>query len=288
MGVSSVVGRRPASRVELAASGISRNRRDSRELFDLLDPAVYYARPIALRNPDRVLRGASAGIQHHCVPASRSRRAARRRAAREAVRARHRSGERRGRRAAHGPSTVWPRRDEVLAFAAAVDDAVREALAHAEFDEAVRRCGAGEGAVHRARARSDAPGDAALHVASPAARPEESSAEPPLRVRRRSAATPRRCRSLRAPRRSARGESASRSAGTTSSTSIASTCRPSRLMRTASPTPTSSSSSRPVAIESRELWSDEGWAWREGRRGASRFLGSPTSRRHERAVGTGE
>ena len=28
-----------------------RNRERSRALFDLIDPAVYYSRPIALRNP---------------------------------------------------------------------------------------------------------------------------------------------------------------------------------------------------------------------------------------------
>jgi len=33
------------------SSWYQRNRQRSRELFDLLDPAVYYTRPIALRNP---------------------------------------------------------------------------------------------------------------------------------------------------------------------------------------------------------------------------------------------
>ena len=47
-----------------------RNRARSRAIFDLIDPAAYYSRPIALRNPDRVLRGAPAGVQRHRVAAS--------------------------------------------------------------------------------------------------------------------------------------------------------------------------------------------------------------------------
>ena len=147
MGVSTVpatsrVELRGASRAELP--GVSRvellrwydrNRLKTRELFDLLDPAVYYTRPIALRNPvvfyeghlpafsiiaflrrgvgappvDERLetlfaRGIDPESEDSAVPRS-------------------------------GASTVWPQRSEVLAFASRADDAVREAITNAAFDE---------------------------------------------------------------------------------------------------------------------------------------------------------
>ena len=55
-----------------AAEWYARNRSRSRALFDLIDPAAYYTRPIALRNPDRLLRRAPPGVQHHLVPESRT------------------------------------------------------------------------------------------------------------------------------------------------------------------------------------------------------------------------
>jgi ergothioneine biosynthesis protein EgtB len=122
-----------------------RNRDRSRRLFDLLDPAVYYSRPISLRNPivfyeghlpafsviaflrrgldapaidprleDLFARGIDPDSEATAVPRS-------------------------------GASTTWPSRQEVLAFGAAVDAAVIEALRTAPFDErrpAMRR---GEG-----------------------------------------------------------------------------------------------------------------------------------------------
>ena len=69
-----------------------RNRARSRAIFDLIDPAAYYSRPIALRNPIVFYEGHLPGLQHHLVDAARARRPAGRRAAREAVRARDRSG----------------------------------------------------------------------------------------------------------------------------------------------------------------------------------------------------
>ena len=50
-----------------SSTGIARTAALAR-LFDLIDPGAYYTRPIALRNPDRVLRGASAGVQRDRVP----------------------------------------------------------------------------------------------------------------------------------------------------------------------------------------------------------------------------
>ena len=139
MGVSTVPA---ASRVELPGASrvellrwYDRNRLKTRELFDLLDPAVYYTRPIALRNPivfyeghlpafsiiaflrravgappvDERLetlfaRGIDPESEDSAVPRS-------------------------------GASTVWPQRSEVLGFASAADDAVREAITNAAFDE---------------------------------------------------------------------------------------------------------------------------------------------------------
>ena len=111
------------------------NRQRSRRLFDLLDPAVYYSRPISLRNPivfyeghlpafsviaflrralgappvnqrleDLFARGIDPETEATAVPRS-------------------------------GATTVWPRRDEVLAFGDAVDAAVVEALRAADFDD---------------------------------------------------------------------------------------------------------------------------------------------------------
>src|SRR5919107_2195401 len=100
-----------------------RNRERSRGLFDLLDPEVYYTRPIALRNPivfyeghlpafsviaflrrglghpgvdDRLEQLFARGIDPDSVDAAVPR---------------------------SGAQTVWPSRDEVRAFARACDEA---------------------------------------------------------------------------------------------------------------------------------------------------------------------
>ena len=108
-----------------------RNRARSRAIFDIIDPSAYYSRPIALRNPivfyeghlpafsviaflkrglglpgidarleDLFARGIDPDSEATAVPRS-------------------------------GAATAWPSRDEVLAFAAACDRAVLDALAHA-------------------------------------------------------------------------------------------------------------------------------------------------------------
>jgi ergothioneine biosynthesis protein EgtB len=112
-----------------------RNRNRSRQLFDLIDPASYYSRPISLRNPivfyeghlpafsliALVRRGLGRpGVDEHLEqlfargidPDSEE----------DAV---PRSGR----------STVWPDRRDVLAFGGAADALVVDALAHAAFDE---------------------------------------------------------------------------------------------------------------------------------------------------------
>jgi ergothioneine biosynthesis protein EgtB len=111
-----------------------RNRERSRQLFDLLDPDAYYTRPIALRNPivfyeghlpafsviallqrglglsgvdsrmERLFeRGIDPDSVDHAVPRS-------------------------------GAGTIWPSREEVLAFGRGVDEAIVDALGSAAFD----------------------------------------------------------------------------------------------------------------------------------------------------------
>src|SRR5687767_3064505 len=111
-----------------------RNRAQSRALFDLIDPAAYYTRPIALRNPivfyeghlpafslislvkrglgepgvnERLeqlfARGIDPDSESTAVPRS-------------------------------GASTVWPSRDEVLALGASADALVVNALERGVFD----------------------------------------------------------------------------------------------------------------------------------------------------------
>ena len=190
----------------------------------LLQPADRAAQP------DRVLRGAPAGVQRDRVPAPRARAPAGRRAARAAVRARHRSGHRSVGRPAQRRVHRRGRR------------ATRSAPSRRACDEAVLARdgalptgpGAARRALHRARARGDAPGDAALHVASAAVRAEARRLGPRFSTteRRRSGiadrTSPLRPRSVpdvgvsNHPGRDrdarARLETASPSGGTTSST----------------------------------------------------------------------
>jgi len=112
-----------------------RNRERSRRLFDLIDPDVYYSRPIALRNPivfyeghlpafsiislinrglgrpgidGRLERLFARGIDPDTVDSAAPR---------------------------TGASTKWPSRQEVLAFGRAADEVVLTALREAPFVE---------------------------------------------------------------------------------------------------------------------------------------------------------
>ncbi len=106
-----------------------RNRARSSALFELIDPSAYYARPIALRNPIVFYEG-------H-LPAFSVLAFLRRGLGRPAVDAELEKLFERGidpesEAAAvprSGASTVWPSRDEVLAFARACDEAVLAAMA---------------------------------------------------------------------------------------------------------------------------------------------------------------
>jgi iron(II)-dependent oxidoreductase len=106
-----------------------RNRERSEAIFDLIDPAAYYSRPIALRNPIVFYEG-------H-LPAFSVIAFLRRGLGRPAVDARLEALFERGidpeteasAVPRSGASTIWPSRDEVRAFARACDEAVVAGIA---------------------------------------------------------------------------------------------------------------------------------------------------------------
>ncbi len=108
-----------------------RNRARTRGLFDLIEPAAYYTRPISLRNPIVFYEG-------H-LPAFSVIAYLKRGLGRDGVDERLEELFARGidpetEAAAvprSGASTLWPSRDEVLAYAARADAAVIDALQHA-------------------------------------------------------------------------------------------------------------------------------------------------------------
>ena len=112
-----------------------RNRERSRRLFDLIDPDVYYSRPIALRNPIVFYEGhlpafsiialLNRGLGRPGVDGRLERLFARGIDPDSVETAAPRSGA----------STQWPSRQEVLAFGRAADEAVLAALRDAPFVE---------------------------------------------------------------------------------------------------------------------------------------------------------
>src|SRR5262245_40789182 len=112
-----------------------RNRARTRAIFDLIDPAAYYSRPIALRNPIVSYEG-------H-IPAFSVIAFLRRGLGRPPVDARLEKLFERGidpdsaesAVPRSGADTTWPSRDEVLDFARRADAAMVAALEDAEFDE---------------------------------------------------------------------------------------------------------------------------------------------------------
>ena len=105
-----------------------RNRRRSRALFDMIDPAAYYSRPIALRNPIVFYEGhlpafsiiafLNRGLGRDGVDARLEQLFARGIDPESEAGAVPRSGA----------STIWPTRDEVLRFADSVDALVIDAM----------------------------------------------------------------------------------------------------------------------------------------------------------------
>jgi ergothioneine biosynthesis protein EgtB len=112
-----------------------RNRKRSRELFDLLDPEVYYSRPISLRNPIVFYEG-------H-LPAFSLISLVKRGAGEPGVDERLEQLFARGidpdsestAMPRSGAGTIWPARSDVLAFGAAADEAVLKTLRDHVFDE---------------------------------------------------------------------------------------------------------------------------------------------------------
>ena len=112
-----------------------RNRARSRAIFDLIDPAAYYSRPIALRNPIVFYEGhlpafsiisfLRRGLGHPPIDARLEKLFERGIDPDSTEAAVPRSGA----------GTMWPSRDEVLAFAERADDAIVHALEGAEFLE---------------------------------------------------------------------------------------------------------------------------------------------------------
>jgi len=125
-----------------------RNRARTRRLFDLIEPAAYYTRPIALRNPivfyeghlpafsviallkrglgrppvdERMERLFERGIDPDSVDSAVPR---------------------------SGVDTVWPSRSDVLAYGRRADEAILNELMHADFDLT--------GSVHKAMRRGEA------------------------------------------------------------------------------------------------------------------------------------
>jgi iron(II)-dependent oxidoreductase len=117
-----------------------RNRARSRAIFDIIDPSAYYTRPIALRNPIVFYEGhlpafsvisfLKRGLGRSGVDERLEHLFARGIDPDSPDAAAPRSGE----------GTVWPSRDEVLAFARAADEAVIDALRTADFDLAGIAC----------------------------------------------------------------------------------------------------------------------------------------------------
>jgi len=134
-----------------------RNRARSRALFDLLDPGVYYTRPISLRNPIVFYEGhlpafsvisfLKRGLGHPGVSERYEALFARGIDPDTVQSAVPRSGA----------ATRWPTRDEVLAYGAAADAAILEALEQAAFDLT--------GGSHAAMARGEAVFTALEHEA---------------------------------------------------------------------------------------------------------------------------
>lgn len=118
-----------------AVTWYQQNRARTRALFDLIDPAAYYERPIALRNPIVFYEGhlpafsiisfINRGLGRPGVDARLEALFARGIDPESVEQADPRSGA----------ATAWPPRDEVLRFAASADALVIDALQQAPFDE---------------------------------------------------------------------------------------------------------------------------------------------------------
>ena len=243
-----------------------RNRRQSRALFDLLDPAAYYSRPIALRNPIVFYEGHLPAFSLISLVKRGLGRPGVENAERlEQLFARGIDPESEAAAVPRsGASTVWPSRDEVIAFGERADALVVDALLHGAFDL--------EGRVHPAMKRGEAIYTALEHEAmhqetllymwhrlphAQKQKPADLTYElDGCTADRTTRDDPRRHgHARRRPRR------ACRSAGTTSSTRTRCTSRRSRLTSHSVTNADFLAFVEAGGYQDRSLWSDEGWAW---------------------------
>ena len=183
-----------------------RNRRRSRELFDSVVPDAYEARPIPLRNPICFYEGHLPAFNVNTLV----KRGLRERGIDPDYEILFERGiDPEDESAVGRPPFRWPAREAIQAYGDRADQAIRQALLEKDVvrdDRPVLRDG--PRGVHDARARADAPGDAALHVASPPLRKEDPPGRRGAdRDRRRTAAAadrpdPGRRRDASAPRAS--------------------------------------------------------------------------------------
>ena len=156
---------------EALADWYRRNRQRSRQLFDIVRPEAYYSRPIALRQPDRVLRGAPAGVQlNTLVKKALGRPGVDERLERLFARGIDPEDEASASRSQRDRVAV-ARRGPTLRrrLRCPHSGSACECAARAARTSAVAR---GTGGVRHPRARGDASGNDALHVASAALRAE--------------------------------------------------------------------------------------------------------------------
>ena len=126
------------------------NRLRTRALFDLIAPETYYSRPISLRNPIVFYEGHLPAFSLISLVKRGLGRPGVENAERlEQLFARGIDPESEAAAVPRsGASTLWPSRDEVLAFASRADDLVIDALQHGSFDL--------EGRAHPAMRRGEA------------------------------------------------------------------------------------------------------------------------------------
>jgi len=133
-----IVSEAPSVSRQTLVDWYRRNRARSRALFDLIDPAVYFTRPIALRNPIVFYEG-------H-LPAFSVISFLRRGLGRPAIDERLEALFARGidPESEHqaiprsGADTRWPSREQILEYGQAADEAIVAAIQSAEFDIAGR------------------------------------------------------------------------------------------------------------------------------------------------------
>ena len=145
------------------------NRRRTRALFDVIRPEAYYARPIALRHPIVFYEGhLPAFIAQHAGEEG-ARAPGRRRPPRAPVRPRHRPGQRRRRRRQPAGRVAGARRGAAVrrGLRCPRPRGARQRSRRTARSSAAAR---GAGRLRDPRARGDAPGDAALHLAPAAVR----------------------------------------------------------------------------------------------------------------------